>query len=96
MSPILVGLDGNRRMGKSLGNYIGISETPYDMMKKFMQLPDEVMPMYFELLTELPVDEVGSLLAGHPRDAKIHLATIVMSHYHSASEATLAAQRWQQ
>ncbi|MCA9066516.1 MAG: tyrosine--tRNA ligase, partial [Planctomycetaceae bacterium] len=40
MSPILVGLDGTRRMGKSLGNYIGISEAPYEMMKKFMQLPD--------------------------------------------------------
>ncbi|MBI3866251.1 MAG: tyrosine--tRNA ligase, partial [Planctomycetia bacterium] len=45
MSPILVGLDGVRRMGKSLGNYIGINESPYDMMKKFMQIPDSVMPM---------------------------------------------------
>src|SRR5258708_1710658 len=57
MSPILVGLDGARRMGKSLGNYIGINESPYEMMKKFMQVPDAVMGMYFELLTSLPLDE---------------------------------------
>lgn len=96
MSPILVGLDGNRRMGKSLGNYIGISESPYDMMKKFMQLPDEVMPMYYELLTELPMDDVQTLLNGHPRDAKIKLAATVMSQYHSEQDATEAVQRWQQ
>ena len=96
MSPILVGLDGVRRMGKSLGNYIGISDPPYEMMKKFMQLPDPVMSMYFELLTELPMDEVETLLAGHPRDAKIRLATIVMSQYHSSEEANAAARRWQQ
>ena len=53
MMPILVGLDGVRRMGKSLGNYIGISEPPYEMMKKFMQVPDACMPMYFELLTDI-------------------------------------------
>ena len=60
MSPILVGLDGVRRMGKSLGNYIGISESPYEMMKKFMQLPDGVMQMYFELLTDIPLAEVDA------------------------------------
>ena len=96
MSPILVGIDGNRRMGKSLDNYIGISEAPYDMMKKFMQLPDEVMPMYFELLTELPMEQTETLLAGHPRDAKIRLATMVMNQYHSSEDAAAAAQRWQQ
>lgn len=95
MSPILVGLDGVRRMGKSLGNYIGISDPPYEMMKKFMQLPDPVMSMYFELLTELPMGDVETLLVGHPRDAKIRLATIVMSQYHSSEDANAAAQRWQ-
>jgi len=94
MSPILVGLDGKRRMGKSLGNYIGISESPYEMMKKFMQLPDEVMSMYFELLTERPMDEVTTVLAGHPRDAKIQLATTVIEQYHSRDDAHAAADRW--
>ncbi len=85
MSPILVGLDGVRRMGKSLGNYIGISESPYDMMKKFMQLPDGVMKMYFELLTAVPLDEVDRLLAGHPKEAKIRLAREIISQYHPDS-----------
>ena len=95
MSPILVGLDGVKRMGKSLGNYIGISEEPYEMMKKFMQLPDDVMKMYFELLTELPMDEVEQLLSGHPKDAKVTLARSVITQYHDASTGEDAAARWQ-
>ncbi len=95
MSPILVGLDGVRRMGKSLGNYIGINESPYDMMKKFMQIPDGVMRMYFELLTEIPLDQINALLAGHPKDAKIALAKSVIGEYHGSSEADAAAARWQ-
>lgn len=96
MSPILVGLDGVRRMGKSLGNYIGISESPYDMMKKFMQVPDDVMRMYFELLTDIPLAEIDSLLAGHPKTAKMSLGKTVIGQYHSAADAEAAANRWQQ
>src|SRR5205807_9155623 len=92
---ILVGLDGARRMGKSLGNYIGISEPPYAMMKKFMQLPDAVMRMYFELLTDLPLDRVEALLAGHPKEAKIALAKSVIAEYHDPSAADSAAAKWQ-
>lgn len=95
MSPILVGTDGTRRMGKSLGNYIGISEDAYEMMKKFMQLPDAVMRPYFELLTSLPMSEVDQLLSGHPKEAKVKLAQIVIGEYHSADAAVLAAERWQ-
>jgi tyrosyl-tRNA synthetase len=95
MSPILVGLDGVRRMGKSLDNYIGISESPYDMMKKFMQLPDAVMKMYFELLTVVPLGEVDRLLAGHLKEAKVTLAKLVISQYHNDDEAGAAAARWQ-
>lgn len=96
MSPILVGLDGVRRMGKSLGNYIGISESPYDMMKKFMQVPDSVMRMYFELLTDIPLAEIDALLAGHPKTAKTSLARAVIGQYHSSADAEAAANRWQQ
>lgn len=95
MSPILVGLDGVKRMGKSLGNYIGISESPYDMMKKFMQIPDACMRMYFELLTKIPLGDVECLLAGHPKDAKVALARAVIGEYHSDAAAVEAAQRWQ-
>ena len=95
MSPILVGLDGVRRMGKSLGNYIGISEPAYDMMKKFMQVPDACLKMYFELLTSLPLAEVEQLLAGHPKAAKVALAKAIIGEYHTAEAATEAADRWQ-
>ena len=95
MSPILVGLDGERRMGKSLGNYIGISEPAYDMMKKFMQLPDAVMKMFYELLTEVPLEEVTEILKGHPKEAKIRLAKTIIGEYHSAEEADEAASRWE-
>ncbi len=94
MSPIWL-LDGVRRMGKSLGNYIGISEEPYEMMKKFMQLPDTVMRMYFELLTELPLDKVDALLGGHPKEAKVTLAKNVISQYYNEGDAQEAADRWQ-
>ncbi len=95
MSPILVGLDGVRRMGKSLGNYIGISEPAYDMMKKFMQVPDACLKMYFELLTSLSIPEVEQLLAGHPKAAKIALAKAIIGEYHTADMAIEAADRWQ-
>jgi len=95
MTPILVGLDGVRRMGKSLGNYIGIAEKPYDMMKKFMQLPDAVMRMYFELLTNIPLDEVDRLLAGHPKEAKLTLGKTVIGEYHGAEAGAEAAGQWQ-
>ena len=96
MSPMLVGLDGVRRMGKSLDNYIGISEPPYEMMKKFMQIHDEVMRMYFELLTQLPLEEIDTLLAGHPKEAKTTLAKCVIDDYHEAGSGATAADRWQQ
>lgn len=96
MSPILVGLDGVRRMGKSLGNYIGISDPPYEMIKKFMQLPDACMRMYFELLTDLPLDEVERLLEGHPKQAKQILARTIIGEYHDESSAEQAIARWEQ
>ena len=95
MSPILVGTDGTRRMGKSLGNYIGISEAPYDMMKKFMQVPDACLKMYFELLTAFPLAEVDEWIASDPRSAKIRLAQAVIGEYHSADLAVEASTRWQ-
>ncbi len=95
MSPILVGTDGVRRMGKSLGNYIGISEPPYEMMKKFMQLSDESMRMFYELLTDIPLEQVDTVLAGHPKEAKVTLAKTIIGEYHDADAATSAAERWQ-
>ncbi|WP_145305830.1 tyrosine--tRNA ligase [Gimesia fumaroli] len=95
MSPILVGTDGVRRMGKSLGNYIGISEAPYEKMKKFMQLSDDSMPMFYELLTDFPLEDVKTILQGHPKEAKVRLAKTIITEYHDASAADEAAERWQ-
>ncbi len=70
--PILVGTDGTRRMGKSLGNYIGVGEDANTQFGKVMSLPDEPMRQYFTLLTDLPLAEVDRLLdpGVNPRDAK--------------------------
>ncbi len=95
MSPILVGTDGERRMGKSLGNYIGIAESAYDMMLKFMQIPDACMPMYYELLTEIPLEEIQSILSGHPKEAKLTLGKTVIGQYHGDEAAQQAAERWE-
>ena len=59
--PILVGLDGSRKMSKSLGNYIGITEPPADMFGKIMSIPDDLMWTYYELLTDLSEDEIAAL-----------------------------------
>src|SRR5262249_46283026 len=64
--PILRGLDGERRMGKSLGNYIGVGEPAYDQFAKVMKIPDSLMPEWFELLTDWPQAEVASLVAANP------------------------------
>jgi len=91
--PILVGTDGVRRMGKSLGNYIGVTESPDDMFGKIMSIPDSVMGDFFTLCTDLSNDEITAMLAQmraeelNPRDAKRRLAKEIVSFYHSAEAA---------
>jgi tyrosyl-tRNA synthetase len=86
--PILVGTDGVRRMGKSLGNYIGVAESPENQFGKVMSIPDEPMRQYFTLLTDLALEEVDRLLAPgvNPRDAKEALAKFIVSQYHRDDE----------
>ncbi|MCE5200013.1 MAG: tyrosine--tRNA ligase [Armatimonadota bacterium] len=94
--PILPGLDGVQKMSKSLGNYVGITEPPKDMFGKIMSLSDEMMPTYFELCTDVPMEEVESIKAGltngtvHPMDTKKRLAREIVTMYHSAEEAAQA------
>src|SRR5262245_2972688 len=91
--PILVGTDGTRRMGKSLGNYIGVAEPAESQFGKIMSVPDEPMRQYFTLLTEIPFAEVDRLLAPgvNPRDAKEVLGKEIVSQYHGADAAERAA-----
>jgi tyrosyl-tRNA synthetase len=90
--PILVGTDGTRRMGKSLGNYIGVADSPDEMFGKIMSIPDACMRSYFELLTDRPLDEVSRLLApdSHPREAKVALAKDVVGQYYGTAAADAA------
>ena len=81
--PILVGTDGVRRMGKSLGNYIGVADPPGEMYGKVMSIPDEAMRLYYTLLTDLPMADVEAALAPgvNPRDAKDALGRAVAAQY---------------
>ncbi len=91
--PILVGTDGTRRMGKSLGNYIGVAEDAITQFGKIMSIPDEPMRQYFTLLTDLPKMEIERWLSDqfNPRDAKEALAKSIIAHYHGQAAADHAA-----
>src|SRR5713101_1447030 len=99
--PILVGLDGHRKMSKSLGNYIGITEPPQEMFGKMMSIPDELMWSYYELVTDRMPQEIAALkqeVAGgklHPMDAKMRLAQEVIAGFHGADAARKAAENFQ-
>lgn len=93
LMPLLLGLDGVKKMSKSLGNYVGISEPPTEMFGKLMSLGDELMPTYYELCTDVPLGEVAALTdAGqtHPREAKKRLAREIITLYHGAEAAQAA------
>jgi tyrosyl-tRNA synthetase len=95
--PILRGLDGNRRMGKSLGNYIGVAEAAYDQFAKAMSIPDNLMGEWFKLLTDLPETEIPALAdpaQTHPREAKERLGKEIVAFYHGAGAADAAAAEW--
>jgi tyrosyl-tRNA synthetase len=97
MMPILEGLDGVQKMSKSLGNYIGIDESPREMYGKTMSLADELMLRYFELATAVSLDELRTIEAGlksggmHPRDVKMRLAREIVTQYHG-QDAAIAAE----
>jgi tyrosyl-tRNA synthetase len=100
--PILVGLDGERKMSKSLGNYVGITETPQEMFGKLMSISDEQMWLYMELLTDRPSAEIARLRrhvaegAAHPMEVKIGLAQEIIAGFHGEAAATHAADQFRQ
>jgi tyrosyl-tRNA synthetase len=94
-TPLLEGLDGVQKMSKSLGNYVGIHDTPESMFGKLMSISDELMWRYFELLSFRPLAEVDALraeVAGgrNPRDVKFELAREIVARFHSAAAAQQA------
>lgn len=93
VTPILVGTDGSMKMSKSKANYIAIDDKPAGQNGKFgkiMSLPDSAMPMYYQLLTDIPESEYTPLITDHPRDAKIRLAKHIITHLHTDADATAA------
>jgi tyrosyl-tRNA synthetase len=98
--PLLEGLDGVQKMSKSLGNYVGIDETPQVMFGKLMSISDVLMIRYYELLSDISPSALQQLQedlargAKHPRDAKEELALVVVGRYHGAAAARQAAQEF--
>ena len=99
--PILVGLDGQRKMSKSLGNYVGITEDSYEMFKKIMSISDSLMWPYLELLTDKTAEVIGKLQqnvqAGttHPKQVKVSLASQIVRDFHGEEAALQAASNWE-
>jgi tyrosyl-tRNA synthetase len=92
--PLLEGLDGVRKMSKSYGNYVGLTDQPEDMFGKLMSIPDTLMHRYFELLTDVNAAELAGIKAGtiHPMEAKKRLAAAIVEEYHDAAAARTARQ----
>ena len=100
-TPILEGTDGVVRMGKSRGNYIGLTETPAEQFGKLMSVPDALIPRYAQLAAFRPQAAVDALVADlasgsvHPMTAKKDLAQEIVGRYHGAAEARGARERFE-
>src|SRR5262245_58076604 len=95
--PILRGLDGKRRMGKSLNNYVGVGESADQQFGKTMSIPDDLMREWFTLLTDRLTGEIETLvdpMKTHPMEAKKMLARDIVASYHGADAATSAQKNW--
>jgi tyrosyl-tRNA synthetase len=92
--PLLEGLDGIRKMSKSYGNYVALTDQPDDMFGKLMSIPDKLMPRYYALLTDVPAREIEGIESGaiHPMEAKKKLARLIVSEYHDAAAADSASR----
>ena len=98
--PLLEGLDGEKKMSKSLGNYIGIAESPEIMFRKIMQISDSLMFRYYQLLTDTSMTEIAAMQERiakselHPMEAKKELGRIVVADFHSPADAARAADEF--
>jgi len=99
--PLLVGTDGIKKMSKSYGNYIGITEPPEEMFGKIMSIPDELMWEYWELLTDLTVEEIEKMKKDvekgklHPMDVKKELAMYIVERFHDKESAVKAKEEFE-
>ena len=91
-TPLLVGTDGARKMSKSYGNFVALNDVPDEMFGKILRISDELMMVYYELLTDAPLAEIQKL---HPLDAKKSLAETIVARYHGPAAARLAKERFE-
>jgi tyrosyl-tRNA synthetase len=100
LMPLLIGLDGKEKMSQSLGNYVGITEEPFQMYGKVMSIPDSLIVNYYTLATDVPMAEVASIErsladgSAHPMELKKRLAREIVTLYNSESDAARAEERW--
>lgn len=94
--PLLVGLDGVKKMSKSQDNYIAFTDSAKEMFGKIMSISDETMWDYYGLLLELDGDHIEKLKAGHPMEAKKHLASSLVGQFHSMDEAKRELEQFEQ
>lgn len=97
--PLLVGLDGEQKMSQSLGNYVGITESPREMFGKLMSIPDTLIIDYFILLTDVPMEDIHRTdkeikEGANPRDAKVRLAKEIVTQYHDQQAADSAEEEF--
>jgi tyrosyl-tRNA synthetase len=101
LMPLLEGLDGVKKMSKSIGNYIGITEPPKEMYGKIMSISDELMLRYYELLSHISMEELNLLKGGiekgstHPKKAKEDLAIEIVERYWGKDEARQAKEEFE-
>ena len=100
MTPIIEGLDGVQKMSKSLGNAVGVLDSPFDMFTKLMTIPDAMIPRYYTLLTDALPDAIAKIDSDiasgalHPMQAKRDLARTITADFHSLEAASHAEQNW--
>jgi tyrosyl-tRNA synthetase len=87
LCPLLIGTDGAEKMSQSLGNYVSVVDGPNDMYGKTMSIPDHLLENWFELCTDVPMEEARAAVAADPYEAKKRLAREIVGLYHSVKEA---------
>lgn len=93
--PLLVGLDGKEKMSKSLDNYIGLTDTPFEKFEKSMKIPDHVLRQYFELATDLPIEEIDHIMDGDIRQAHILFAKELIKMYDDEKDFEFAKIKYE-
>ena len=93
--PLLVGLDGKEKMSKSLDNYIGLTDSPFEKFEKSMKIPDEVLRQYFELATDLPIEKIDRIMEKDIRIAHMEFARELLKMYDDEDEFEKLKSRYE-